>query len=354
MTFLRNARVPTLIAACALVIAGLGIGIGTAAGIANTVALNGGDTLAATCSGRSLTVSKPSSTSANLTCVAKKTSPTTTTTLQTTTTTQPTTTTTTVPPTTTTTTQPSSCPGGETTGENYANGGGTLGPYKDPDIYGSNGYITYVEVNGSWQDPSNTNTLCVQNASNWSITADYGPAGNGAVQGYPDTQEQFNPPDPTSLSSTFNITDPPDSQGNWEAAYDLWGNWGNGDTNSADVMVWEDTSTARGLESSYGGATIQNTNAIIDGQSYTVIYYCGQTQNCTASSDTEHMLVHNTNQTSGTENLQDDVNYLMSIGDLSDNSIGQADFGWELCSTGTASVESPQTFTLNSYTLTGS
>jgi hypothetical protein len=270
----------------------------------------------------------------------------------TTTTTQPppTTTTTTAPA--TTTTQPSgTCPGGQTTGEDF-NHGGTLGPFSDSaDITASNGYTTYVENDGAFERSGSSNlyagdllSLCVQTASNWTETATVGPAGDGAVQGYPDVQQNFNT-DPTTLTSTFNTTNPPDSVGNWESAYDLWGSWGG-----SDIMVWENTSATRLADN---GATIQNPNAVIGGVSYTVMYYCGSTPNCTASSDTEHMLVRNTNANSGSENLQADVNYLESIGDIPSTSISQADFGWEICSTGTTSQVQTQAFTLNAYTLTG-
>jgi hypothetical protein len=262
-------------------------------------------------------------------------------------TTATTTTTTTTPPTTTTTTQPS---GGQTcvTGDNQ--GLPTNGAYDDSaNINASNGYNTYVEDQiFDDVDINNNITLCGSSPGNWNVTlnAAAGPDG-GAVQGYPDIQQLYNNwsssggntpiASLTGLTSTFNTTNPPDSVGNWEMAYDLWfSNYGS------DIMIWENTSNSRGLASNYGGATIDNPNVTIDGQSYALIHYGGGSQ-------PERMLVHNTNASSGTENILADLQWLEANGYLpSGDSLGQVNFGWELCNTDGQTL----TYAVNAYTLT--
>jgi hypothetical protein len=301
-------------------LAALGIGVGLAQGASTPAPTSSGTT---TCAGAVPTYSVSGDTLSWKCPVATTT----------TTTTPPSTTTTTAVPPTTTTTQATSCPDGKTTGADYASGG-TLGPFSDPnDINNSNGYNTYVAQDGFWTS-QDSGTLCVTSPSKWTDTVDFGPPGDGAVQGYPDTQQLYGTP-PTTLKSTFNATEPPDSQGEWELAYDVWTN-----DYANDVMVWEDTSTSRLADN---GAVIDNPNVTIDGVSYTLMHYGTEAQ-------PERMLVRNTPVTSGSEDITDDLNYLVSIGDLpAGDGINQSDFGWEVCSTvGT------QTFTLNSYTLTSS
>ena len=226
-----------------------------------------------------------------------------------------------------------------TSGEDYAHGG-TLGPFKNPNITASNGSSTYVENDGAWQYSGDSQTLTVANDTTgmpWSDQVNFGPPGNGAVQGYPDIDQQFSNGTPTTLTSTFNGSSPADNRGEWEMAYDLWGSWG-----SSDIMVWENTSAARLLDN---GAAVQSSNLNIDGTSYWLLYYPAS---ASPHSDTEHMLVRKTNVSSGTENLQVDVDVLAYLRDIPSTAISEADFGWEVCST-----VGKQTFTLNSYTLTG-
>ena len=250
----------------------------------------------------------------------------------TTTTTTATTTTTTKTSTSTPTITSSSCADGTTSSQEYPSG--TLGPFTDPtDINSSDGYNTYVNNDGFWASGStDSQVLCVTTPSKWSDTVNFGPAGYGGVQGYPDVQQLYNPP-PTTLTSQFNATDPPDSRGTWELAYDVWTN-----NYTNDVMVWEDTSTSRLANN---GAVIDNPNVAIDGVSYTLMHYGTGAQ-------PERMLVRKTTVTSGSEDITDDLNYLISIGDLpAGDGINQVDFGWEVCSTvGT------QVFTLNDFTMT--
>ena len=210
--------------------------------------------------------------------------PTTTTTLPPTTTTTGPATTTTLPPTTTTTTPTggSSCVSATATtgGNDGLTGQPPYGAFYDPtEINNSNGYNTYVNNQLENTQTGFSDKLCGTGPSSWNLTWNAPDASdNGAVQGYPDVQQLYNDwgsdsytpleGGPTSITSTFNTTNPSDSVGNWEMAYDLWF-----ENYTADVMIWENTSTARGIESSYGGANILNSNVTIDGNSYTLIDY---------------------------------------------------------------------------------
>ena len=166
------------------------------------------------------------------------------------------------------------------------------------------------------------------------------------MQAYPDVQSIFTLPTDTypplsgysSITSTFNATNPPDSQGNWEQAYDIWlGGYSN------DIMIWVNTSDERGASSSYGGATIDG-QATIDGISYTLIHYGTDAQ-------PERMLVMNTPESSGTVNITDVLAYLQSIGDIPTGvGVSEVNFGWEICHTDGQTLN----FALNSYSLSAS
>ena len=212
-----------------------------------------------------------------------------------------------------------------------------MGPFTDTtNINNSNGFNTYVAADGFWANPADSNVICVNTASNWTDTVNFGMGNPPQVQGYPDTQQLYATP-PTTLTSTFNITDPSDSSGTWEAAYDVWTN-----NYKSDVMVWEDTSTARAA-GSFGGATVDNSNVTIDGVSYTLVHFGTEAQ-------PERMLIAHTNVTSGSVNITDILNWLITNSYLpAGDGVNQSDFGWEVLQTSGA-----QTFTVNSYTLTSS
>ena len=255
-----------------------------------------------------------------------------------------TTTTTKVPPTTTTTASPGNC---------TSSGSAVLGPYYNANIYFSNGNgdTTYVKNQNVGANSGTTETLCdpTSSAAAWTVSASMQPANAGNVQYYPNTQEIETTPVANStgqgqlvsgfsaISSTFNTTSPSDANGNWQLAYDLWF-----DNRAGDVMIWENTSTARGT----GGAHVINSNLTIGGQSYTLMENCGTT--CAPKSD-EIMLVHNTNATTGTENILADLTYLQGAGYVpTATGISEVNFGWEIC--GTAGTT--ENFALNSYSLT--
>ena len=60
-------------------------------------------------------------------------------------------------------------------------------------------------------------------------------------------------------------------------------------------------------------------------------------------------MVMDSNQTSGSVDILDDLNWLKSNGYMpADSGLNQVDFGWEICSTGGTA----QTFTMSQYAVT--
>lgn len=258
---------------------------------------------------------------------------------------------TTTPPTTTppTTSPPTTAPsggGGSTNCTSAASG--NLGPFDYPQITNSNGFNTYVSNNMWGAQSGTTQKVCGDSPGNWTMTASAPSDQGGAVQTYPDVQQLMddycgnftwnscaNPTDSPlfglhSLTSTYSVVDPPDSQGVWEAAYDIWLD----NTPNSEIMIWVDTSDGRGT----GGANVIDPNVSIDGQTYTYENYGG---------GLPIMALHG-NPQSATVNIKDVLSYLESQGQISANAtIGQLDFGWEICQTA-----GTQNFAMNGYSLT--
>ena len=312
--------------------------------VIGTTTLKSGQALAVTCSGSKLRITRISVTASTARCWGRAprvpTGPPTT---------VPTTTPTTAP-TATPTTQSNSSP--TCTTHPDSGSGGTLGPFDDAtDLNDSNGFNTYVE-NNVFTASETAQDLCVTSPSRWSLNAAVGPPDNGGVQAYPDVAQQMNdwgsdgsnPPLSalTDLTSTFDTAAPNVAAGNWEEAYDVWLS-----SNNNEVMIWTDTSDSR---LSDNGATIIDPNVVIDGVSYTYqVYEQGSSQSsCGLSVCGSIDMVRNSPVTSGTVDIRDVLNYLISVGaEPSNIAIGEIDFGWEICSTvGT------QTFAVNGYTLT--
>ncbi len=236
---------------------------------------------------------------------------------------------------------------------NCVTGDAITGPYYDPNIWFSNGNgtTTYVKNQNTGANAGTTETLCnpQHSAENWTVAANM--KGGTNVQYFPDMQEVLTTPNKNadggqgqlvsgfnSLSSTFNTSDPGDANGVWESAYDIWF-----DNRPGDIMVWEDTSTAR---LTGNGAHVINSNVTIAGQSFTLLDNCNGT--CSPTTD-EIMLVHNTTATSGTENILADVQWLQANGYVASlTGFSELNFGFEIC--GTAGTT--ENFALNSYSLT--
>jgi hypothetical protein len=233
---------------------------------------------------------------------------------------------------------------------------GNCGPYSDPQITMSNGFDTYV-ANNCWGDPSCRQTVSANDPGHWQVSADE-PAGNTAVMTYPDVKQLTNDwcgtgwaanggpacnnPTDTPLSSlslltsTFTESMLHDPVTIAEAGYDIWTNY------SSDIMIWVDN-VNRGA----GGAQLLASNQVIGGQSFDVYQYGGQGGEIIFSLNGSGGSGTFAQETSGTVDILATLRWVQSHGYASNISIGEIDFGWEICSTGGA----PETFSVSSYSL---
>jgi glycosyl hydrolase family 12 len=219
-------------------------------------------------------------------------------------------------------------------------GQGTCGPYTYAGITGSGGQSTFV-IQDVW-NPINgaTQTLTAFSPGDWSVSADM-PASNTAVVSYPDTQEIYTTTSDTpkplssfgSITSSYTENSPAGGGGDYEAAYDIWA--GTGSNNYAqEIMIWVDNHGQTPAGSAVASATI-------DGVGYKV----WSTSGAGKVGDTVSMVL-NSNQSAGSVNVLDDLNWLESNGYMPAGSgLNQIDFGWEICSTGGV----PETFSLSQY-----
>lgn len=179
-------------------------------------------------------------------------------------------------------------------------------------------------------------TLYACSYSDWYVVATMDNSrGDGAVKTFPNSHRDFdNSPQISSLSSitsTFAETSP--GSGIYEDAYDIWLN-GIASSGSTEVMIWTDN------HGQTPSGSVQAT-VTIDGRSYTVWKTTG---NYIA-------FVAGTNFTSGTLNLLDFFQWLMSKGWIPGNStLGQVDYGPELVSTNGV----PATFTFSDFSVNAS
>ena len=281
--------------------------------MSTTTTLSGGDSVTVVCEGGGrLTQQRLSRTSMRDTCRGTTTSSSTTTSS------------------TTTTTQPGSGGGGGGAGGGGGGAGtrsctsnpqGNLGPYDYSGITNSNGFNTYVSNNMWGAQGGTTQTVCGTSPGAWTLTARTTQDQGGAVQTYPDVQQLTNnwtgngwgpcgncADTPinrlTSLTSTFNITNPPTSQGAWQAAYDIW-------TSSGEFMIW---TTYSDFRIANNGAQVLNPDVVV-GDHYTDMNYGG---------GLEQMVVHG-NPASGTVDILAVLRYWIAQGKLAANAtIGQA------------------------------
>jgi hypothetical protein len=222
------------------------------------------------------------------------------------------------------------------------------GPYDYPKITNSNGYNTYTSTD-CWGHPGCGYLLESNSPGDWQVTATE-PLGNTAVMTYPDVQQLMNnwngagwggcnPCSDTpvnglaSLTSSYaeTMNETPDT--NAQAAWDIW-------TSSGELMVWVDTTPLRGS----GGAQACGTGTL---SGYAFTYYVYGGSNCAGGLP---IIKLDQNQRSATIDLLAALRYFQSVGQLSAGAtIGQINWGWEICSTGGA----PETFQVTDYALTG-
>jgi hypothetical protein len=216
---------------------------------------------------------------------------------------------------------------------------GDCGPYTDSGISGSNGYSTYVSAD-MWNPISGASqTLTATGPGSWKVSANM-PATNTAVVSYPDTQQIYttsnNTSEPlsnfSSITSSYAESGPAGSHDDYEAAYDIWLTGASG--NVQEIMIWVDNHGQRPAGSDVATATI-------DGSGYNI----WSTSGAGAVGKTVSMVL-DSNQSSGSLNILDDLNWLKSNGYVpAGNGLGQLDFGFEICSTGGV----PETFALSEY-----
>jgi hypothetical protein len=219
----------------------------------------------------------------------------------------------------------------------------------DPNIFNSNGYNTYVQSN-IWARINIKQTTCAKSPRAFYTTATAADDG-GAVQSYPSFKQGMGDGngDPyalasfKSLTSTFNTTSPPDDQGNWEAAFDIWLDNPSGHD---EIMIWTDTSNERGT----GGAVVLVPHVLIGGLDFKLMAFeCDPSSPCFTP-----QLVLNENADVGSVDILAALKYLMTVQDAAGkpivdgaSTIGELDFGIEWCHTD----GQPLTWKVNDFTL---
>jgi hypothetical protein len=231
-------------------------------------------------------------------------------------------------------------PGGTTQGTACVTSvnNGTCGPYTFSGISGGGQTEVIQDV---WNPISGAaQTLTAFNPGDWSVSAKM-PAGNTAVVSYPDTQQLYtttsNTPDPlsnfSSITSSYAESGPSASGDDYEAAYDIWAGTGSSDY-AQEIMIWVDNHGQRPAGSDVASATI-------DGVGYKI----WSTGGAGAVGHPVSMVL-DSNESSGSVNVLDDLKWLESSGYMPAGSgLNQIDFGYEICSTGGVA----QTFTLSGY-----
>lgn len=231
------------------------------------------------------------------------------------------------------------------------------GPYGDAAITMSNGFNTYDETN-CWGHPGCGYSITAPpesgtSAAPWSVTAQE-PLGNTAVESYPTEMQLTNnwcgtgwggcgADTPlaalTQLSSSYSESMPHGGGMDAQFAWDIWTS--NNSGYPGEIMVWTDNAGRGG-----GGATFHET-VTVAGQSWDVYTY--GSGELILSLDGPGGQGTFAQQGAGTVDLLALLNRMVADGyTAAGASIGQIDVGWEICSTGGL----PQTFTMNSYSIT--
>ena len=184
----------------------------------------------------------------------------------------------------------------------------------------------YAVSNDEWGSGYNTQTVWVNSATNWGLSATQ-PSTPG-VKSYANISKDVNVAlnSLSSATSSFNETNPAD--GNWESAYDLWLN-GTG----IEVMAWTYVNgNARPLG--------YPTRTVTLGDNTWTLYVGDNGHNPTYS------FVRQGNETSGTVDILGLLKYLENTGGYFSNPVlSSIQYGWEI--TGTDNVQ--QNFTMNDY-----
>lgn len=213
---------------------------------------------------------------------------------------------------------------------------GVCGPYRYGRIISSNGYNSFVS-NSCWADPTCNQTMSANNPGDWQVVAQE-PAGNTAVMTYPNAQQLFNnycgnntwgcdnKDTPISalrkLKFAYAETMPAASSGTIaQAAYDIWTN----DPKHNEIMIWVDNS-GRGA----GGARFDASYTTSNGQVWSLYFY-GREVIWSLGAKGKFAQ----QKSSADVPVYELMRYLVDHGyQGASSSIGQINFGWEICSTG--------------------
>jgi hypothetical protein len=223
------------------------------------------------------------------------------------------------------------------------NPGAGCGPYSYRPIANSDGSDTYV-LNDMWNPPGagHPQTIQAENPGDWQVVSDQA-RGNTAVLSYPDVQQIFttssDTPAPLSgfaaISSGFAQSMP--SNGDNEAAYDIW--MGNSESTdyAQEVMIWVDDHR-----------TNPPPGRIVGRPSFSGVRYTVW-QDPTDGNAGFHTIymVRDRNERSGTVQVLPMLDWLLQRRLTAATGLNQIDFGWEICSTGGR----PETFTISGYSI---
>jgi hypothetical protein len=184
----------------------------------------------------------------------------------------------------------------------------------------------YAISNDEWGTGYNTQTVWVNSATDWGVTATQPDTPN--VKSYANISKNVNVAlnSLSSATSSFSETNP--AYGNWESAYDIWLN-GTG----IEVMAW---TYVNGSAQPLGYPARSVT---LDGTTWT-LYVGDNGRNPTYS------FVRQGNETSGTVDILGLLKYLENTGGYFSNPVlSSIQYGWEISGTGDA----PTNFTMNGY-----
>ncbi len=144
-----------------------------------------------------------------------------------------------------------------------------------------------------------------------------------------------------SYTSSFDITNPPDTSGTWEAAYDIWVRAPGGGNTRIEIMLWFFVNKAGPISSIVGPGT-----PTVGGHTW-VVHYGSNGSNATIS------FVRTSNTTSATVDILAILNWLIANNTTkygpftSAWTLDQVQWGWEISSDGGG----PQEFVNNCFSV---
>jgi hypothetical protein len=205
----------------------------------------------------------------------------------------------------------------------------------------------YFVDSGTWnfaKYPSSQQTLYVCNYNNWYADVSVPSAGEGEVKTYPNTQKQYinwttrampRIDSFTSIKSTFAHTAP--ATGDWNFAYDIWINE-IARSGSTELMIWTQP----------GGVNVGGINSFPSMGSVTL---SGITYDIKLLNGNIYFYAMRTHRNSGTVNILEILNHMMSKGWIPSNStLGAIDYGVEVNNTNSTTTR----FELNNFSITDS